>query len=155
LDHVRSRNFPTKDLLGSLQLKCDQQLEQLQQAISEQRAEFELRIESLNLELTASRTAVAEHKSELKNLLRENTNLDTINASLLVRVDKTHSSMSKVEGQVSGLTVMLDAEKEKLAALQVAMATRIDDKDQLIASLEQQVLSKSVVAKKKTERKPR
>jgi hypothetical protein len=142
-------------LLGPLQLKCDKQLEQLQQVIGEQRTEFELRIESLNLELTASRTAVAEHKSELKNLMRENTNLETINAGLLARVDKTQSSMSKVEGQVSGLTVMLDAEKEKLASLQVVMTTRLDDKDQLIASLEQQVVSQSVVAKKKTKRKPR
>ena len=56
---------------------------------------------------------------------------------------------------MSGLTVMLDAEKEKLVALQSTMATRLDDKDQLIASLKKQVVSQQVVAKKKTKRKLR
>jgi hypothetical protein len=60
-----------------------------------------------------------------------------------------------VQAQVSGQTVLLDAEKEKVAALQVAMATRLDDKDQLIASLKKQVVPQSVVAKKKTKRKLR
>jgi hypothetical protein len=35
------------------------------------------------------------------------------------------------------------------------MATRLDDKDQLIASLKKQVAPQSVVAKKKTKRKLR
>ena len=51
--------------------------------------------------------------------------------------------------------MMLETAKEKLLALQRTMATRLDDKDQLITSLEQQVFAQSVVAKKKTKRKPR
>ena len=140
-------------LLGPLQLKCDKQLEQLQQALAEQRTEFEQRIESLSIELTVSRTAATEQKSEIKSLARENTNLETINAGLSVRVDKALASLSTVQAQVSGQTVLLDAEKEKVAALQVVMATRLDDKDQLIASLKKQVVPQSVVAKKKTKRK--
>ena len=140
-------------LLGPLQMKCDKQLEQLQQAIAEQRAEFESRIESLSNKLTASRTAATEQKSELKSLTREKTNLQTINAGLSARVDKTLASLSTVQAQVSGQTVLLDAEKEKVATFQVAMATRLDDKDQLIASLKKQVVPQSVVAKKKTKRK--
>ncbi|MDB4222217.1 DNA-binding protein [Granulosicoccus sp.] len=140
-------------LLGPLQMKCDKQLEQLQQAIAEQRTEFEQRIESLSNELTASRTAVTEHKSELKNLSREKTNLETINVGLSARVDKTLASLSTVQAQVSGQSVLLDVEKEKVAALQVAMATRLDDKNQLIASLKKQVVQQSVVSKKKTKRK--
>jgi hypothetical protein len=122
--------------------------------MSEQRTEFELRIETLSNDLTVSRTAVTEQKSELKNLMRENTNLETINAGLSARSHKTQSSLSKLEGQVSGLTVMLDAEKEKLVALQSTMATRLNDKDQLIASFKKQVVPQSVAAKKKTKRKP-
>ena len=143
-------------LLGPLQLKCDQQLEQLQQTMSEQRTEFEQCIESLKEELTASRTAATEHKSELKNLKRENTNLATINSGLSTRVDKALASMSKLEGQVSGHTVMLDAEREKLTALRSTMATRLEDKDHLIASLEKQVDAAQVELKKKSaKRKPR
>jgi chromosome segregation ATPase len=142
-------------LLGPLQMKCDKQLEQLQQAIAEQRTEFEQRIESLSNELTASRTAATEQKSELKSLAREKTNLQTINAGLSARVDKALASLSTVQAQVSGQTVLLDAEKEKVAALQVAMTTRLDDKDQLNASLKKQVVPQSVVAMKKTKRKMR
>lgn len=140
-------------LLGQLQMKCDKQLEQLQQAITVQRADFERRIESLSKEVTASRAAVTEHKSELKNLTRENTNLSTINAGLSARVDKTLESLSTVQAQVSSQTVLLEAEKERVAAFRVAMTTRLDDKDQLIASLKKQVFQQSVVAKKKTKRK--
>jgi chromosome segregation ATPase len=132
-------------LLGPLQMKCDKQLEQLQQAIAEQRTEFEQRIESLS----------NEQKSELKSLAREKTNLQTINAGLSARVDKALASLSTVQAQVSGQTVLLDAEKEKVAALQVAMTTRLDDKDQLNASLKKQVVPQSVVAMKKTKRKMR
>ena len=142
-------------LLGPLQMKCDKQLEQLQQAIAVQRAEFGRRIESLSKEVTASRAAVTEHKSELKNLTRENTNLSTINAGLSARVEKTLASLSTVQAQVSSHTVLLDAEREKVAAVQVAMATRLDDKDQLIASLKKQAGPQSVVSKKKTKRKLR
>jgi hypothetical protein len=88
-------------------------------------------------------------------LTRENTNLSMINAGLSARVEKTLASLSTVQAQVSSQTVLLDAEKEKVAALQVAMATRLDDKDQLIASLKKQVAPQSVVAKKKTKRKLR
>ena len=140
-------------LLGPLQMKCDKQLGQLQKALAEQRTEFEQRIASLSKEVTASRTAVTEHKSELKNLTRENTNLSTINAGLSARIDKTLASLSTVQAQASSQTALLGAEKEKVAAFQVAMTTRLEDKDQLIASLKKQVVQQSVVAKKKTKRK--
>lgn len=136
-------------LLATVQAKHDEQLEQLQQAIAEQRTEFELRIESVTNELTGSRTTLAEQKSELKNLMRENTNLETISASSLVRVDKTLASLSKLEGQVSGLNASLESEKDKLATLQSTMATRLSDKDQLIDSLEKQLVSLPVDSKKK------
>jgi len=141
--------------LATAQAKNDEQLDQLQQTIAEQRSDFESRIESLNNELTASRTTVAEHQNELKNLTRENTNLETINASSLMRVEKTLASMSKLEGQVTGLSARLESEKGRVAALQNTMATRLSDKDQLIASLEQQLASLPVDSKmKRTKRKP-
>ena len=139
-------------LLGPLQMKCDKQLEQLQHAIAEQRNQFEQRIESLSNELAVSRAIVTEHKSELKSLTRENTNLSTINAGLSARVDEALVSLSTVQAQVTGQTALLEAEKEKVAALQVAMVARLDDKDQLIASLKKSVVPQSVVEKKKSER---
>jgi chromosome segregation protein len=141
-------------LVARVQTKHDEQIEQQQHAIAEQRTKFELRIESITNELTASRTAIADHKSELKNLMREKINLETINASSLVRVEKTQASLSQLEGEMSGLNVMLESEKEKLTTLTSTMATRLSDKDQLIASIEKQLVSQHVGSKKtRTKRK--
>lgn len=141
-------------LLTSLQTKHEEQHRLHQQVVAEQRTECESRTESLTSELTESRASVAEQKSKLKNLVRENTNLVTINNGLTAREEKTQTVVLNLEGKVSGLAVMLEAEKEKLAALQSTMETRLYDKEQLITSLKEQVASKSAVLKKKTKRKP-
>ena len=101
------------------------------------------------------RTTVAEQKSELNNLTRENTKLETIGVSSLVRSEKTLASLSKLQGQVSGLNVKLESEKEKVVTLHGTMASRLSDKDEQIASLGKHLFSLLANSRKlNTECKP-
>lgn len=96
-------------------------------------------MDALNDAAAAARTSLAEQRSQLDTLQRENTNLTTLNSSLSVRIDNTQSTRANIEGKLLALKAQHTAEQRERETLQSMMTSRLADKDELIASLKQQI----------------
>ncbi len=125
--------------LDSVRRQSDESTQALRREISEQRSAHEKRVDALNEAAAAARTSLAEQRSQLDALQRENTNLTTLNSGLSVRIDNTQSTLASIEGQLLALKAQRTAEQREWEALQSMMTSRLADKDELIASLQQQI----------------
>ncbi|WP_157736046.1 DNA-binding protein [Granulosicoccus antarcticus] len=125
--------------LDSVRRQTDELTQALRREIGEQRSAHEKRVDALNEAATAARTSLAEQRSQLDALQRENTNLTTLNSGLSVRIDNTQSSLASTEAQLSVLNAQRTAEQRERETLQSMMTSRLADKDELIASLQQQI----------------
>ncbi len=125
--------------LDSVRRQTDELTQALHREISEQRSAHEKRVDALNEAAAAARTSLAEQRSQLDALQRENTNLTTVNSGLSVRIDKTQSALANSEGQLLALKAQHTSEQREWEALQAMMTARLVDKDELIASLQRQI----------------
>lgn len=113
--------------------------ETLRREITELRTAYEQRVDALNEAAAEARASLAEQRSELEARQRENANLTTLNDSLSVRIDKAQSALASTEAQLSVLDAQRTAEQREREELQTMMASRLADKDALIANLQKQI----------------
>ncbi len=125
--------------LDSVRRQSDELTQALRREISEQRSDHEKRVEELKEVVAAARTSLAEQRSQLDALQRENTNLSTVNNGLSVRIDKTQSTLASADAQLLTLNAQRTAEQREGKTLQSMMTSRLVDKDELIASLQRQI----------------
>ena len=125
--------------LDSVRRQTDELTQALRREIDDQRSAHEKRVEALNETAATVRTSLAEQRSQLDVLQRENTNLTTLNSGLSVRIDNTQSSLASTDAQLSALKAQRTAEQREGEALQSMMTSRLADKDELIASLQRQI----------------
>ncbi len=86
-----------------------------------------------------ARTSLAEQRSQLDAMQRENTNLTAVSNGLSVRNDHTQSALASTKAQLLALDAQLAAKQREWETLQIMMAARLADKDDLIAALKQQI----------------
>ncbi len=125
--------------LDSVRRGSDEATQALRREIDEHRTAHEKRVDALNESAATARTSLAEQRSQLDALQRENTNLTTLNSGLSVRIDNTQSSLASTDAQLSALKAQRTAEQREGEALQSMMTSRLADKDELIASLQRQI----------------
>ena len=125
--------------LDNVRRQSDELTQALRREISEQHLAHEKRVNALNEAAATARTSLAEQRSQLDALQRENTNLTTLNSGLSVRIDNTQSSLASTEAQLLALNAQRTAEQRERETLQSMMTSRLADKDELIASLQQQI----------------
>ncbi len=126
--------------LDSVRRQSDELTQALRREIGEQRSTFEKRVDALKEVAVMARTSLAEQRSQLETLQRENTNLTTVNNGLSVRIDKTQSTLASTDAQLLTLNAQRTAEQREIVTLQSMMSARLADKDELIASLQQQIV---------------
>ncbi|MGQ7848703.1 DNA-binding protein [Granulosicoccus sp. 3-233] len=117
--------------------------ETLHREMTELRTAHEQRVDALNEAASEARASLTEQRSELEARQRENANLATLNDSLSVRIDKAQTALASTEVQLSALNAQRTAEQREREELQTMMASRLADKDALIASLLKQITEPS------------
>ncbi len=113
--------------LGSVRRQSDELTQALRWEISEQRSGHEKRVDLLNEVAATARPSVAEQRSQLDALQRENTNLSTPNNALSVRIDNTQSALTSAEAQLLPLNARRTAEQREGDTLQSMMTSRLAD----------------------------
>ena len=126
--------------LDSVRRQADEVTQALRREIDEHRTAHEQRVDELNEAAATARTSLAEQRSQLDALQRENSNLTTLNTGLSVRIDNTQSSLASTEAQLLALKAQRTAEQRERETLQSMMTSRLADKDELIASLKHQIV---------------
>ena len=125
--------------LDNVRRQSDELTQALRREISEQHLAHEKRVNALNEAAATARTSLAEQRSQLDAMQRENTNLTTLNSGLSVRIDNTQSSLASTEAQLLAFNAQRTAKQREWETLQSMMTSRLADKDELIASLQQQI----------------
>ena len=104
--------------LDSIRRQIDALTQELHREISEHRTAHEQRVEALIEAHAQARSSLADQRSQLDALQRENTNLTTLNNGLSVGIDNTQSTLASTEAQLLALNAQRTAEQREWKTLQ-------------------------------------